>query len=196
MKRLIVLLSICFLACSSPALAARHHKRPRPSTEKLIAPAPTGSEDPIPLAEERAVAYWHATPCGGTPITVGFAVETPQFRAEETAAYGLAIDYSWSSWDSPTGANVKTASTSTYTDCAITFNAEDWPICETTVKPTSMRCTYSDTWKTINQGWSSFCEAFIHEWGNLLGIPEEPPSGTTIMSQTGPVVPIEICEKE
>jgi hypothetical protein len=194
LKRISILVLFVFFSCSSPVLAAGHHKKhkhPRPSTERVIAPAPTGSEDPIPLAEERAVAYWHATPCGGTPITVGFAVETPQFRAEETAAYGLAIDYSWSSWDSPTGANIKTASTSTYTDCAIAFNAEDWPSCTTT--PSSFKCTYSHTWEAIDERWPTFCEAFIHEWGNLLGIPEESISGTTVMSQTGAAQPLPIC---
>ena len=187
-------------ALSLPAAAAAggHHKhrhhRPA-STKTIIAPpAPINTNlDPIPIAEERAVAYWHATPCSGSPIAVGFAIETPQFRAEEAAAYGLEIDYSWSSWDSPAGANTKTAPPATYTDCAITFNAEDWPTCTTT--PTAAHCTYSDSWKVIDEYWPTFCEAFIHEWGNLLGIPEEGPSGTSVMSQTGPTPPLTVCGK-
>lgn len=195
---IIALISLS-LMFASPALAAGHykqHKHLKKSADTIIAPASTGSENPIPIAEERALSYWHETPCGGLPITVGFATETSRFRAEETAAYGLTGDYSWSSWWSPTGDDVKTSPTSTYADCVITFNTQDWPTCETSIKPTITHCTYSDSWYAINEKWSQFCQAFIHEWGNLLGISEEGIGGVTVMSQNGPADPLPICQTE
>src|ERR1700683_2093252 len=121
--------------------------------------AQVARENPIAVAVARAELYWHAKPCGGSPITVTIATWTPAAEEAEARSYHYRTPVTnppaWSEWQSPSGPNSKISPTGTYTDCTVVLNRYWYP-----------------NWTEDDEAFSQLCETFLHEWGNLLGIPE------------------------
>jgi len=139
--------------------------------------AQVARENPIAVAEHIAAGYWGTTPCGGA-ITITHAPETPELEAGWLALYGHASHAeSWSSWVSPDGANSKAAPASTFTNCTITFNSTRWP-----------SEAVEDTW------FVELCSDMVHEYGNLLGLPELRSGAPSVMGMGTNAVDPPRCE--
>jgi hypothetical protein len=160
LRRLVLIVSLALLALPSGA-----------SAQKRVVVSP------IALAQRAAVAYWGSAPCGGH-ITVRVQRPSPSYAAALVTLYGPAAEWplAWSSWESPTGPNDKSANPSTYTDCVVTLNSAFWP-----------------SWAVDREYYAEFCTIMLHEYGNLRGLLELTSNTGNIMDLSLDANPPKVC---
>ncbi len=92
---------------------------------------------PLYIALTKAHQLWGTEPCGGKLVVV---------MSVERTRYGGQAE-----WDSPTGHDAYTSPPSTYTNCAMYLNPDEW------------------TPQAIRDTWPSTCSTVLHEYGHLTG---------------------------
>lgn len=111
----------------------------------LVPASATAQRTPLSIALEHAYHLWHIKPCNG------------HYRVELTTLPEWAGGYS--TWSTPAGPNVYSASPTTWTDCVMQLPARDW------------------TPEQVSIEWASDCTAVLHEWGHLTGHPHSDEPG-------------------